>query len=129
MESMKSLASGNFSQRLAVRLKDEVGYAVEQYNQWVEKLGRSFNYIKSVMESLSHGDLTVRIDERMEGAFEEIRTSLNSSVDSLNRAIKDTTLTFTHVKESFRLSIERSAHIRKKHKNARRAYFKSKRHL
>jgi len=112
-ESMKSLASGNFSQRLAVRLKDEVGQAVEQYNQLVEKLGRSFNYIKSVMESLSRGDLTVRIDERMEGAFEEIRTSLNSSVDSLNHTIKDTTLTFNHVKESFRLSIEKFAHIRK----------------
>jgi methyl-accepting chemotaxis protein len=111
-ESMKSLASGNFSQRLAIRLKDEVGQAVEQYNQLVEKLGRSFNYIKSVMENLSRGDLTVRIDERMEGTFEEIRTSLNSSVDSLNRTIKDTTLTFNHVKESFRLSIEKFAHIR-----------------
>jgi len=111
-ESMKSLASGNFSQRLAIRLKDEVGQAVEQYNQLVEKLGRSFNYIKFVMESLSRGDLTVRIDERMEGTFEEIRTSLNSSVDSLNRTIKDTTLTFNHVKESFRLSIEKFAHIR-----------------
>jgi len=112
-ESMKNLAKGDFSQRLAVRLKDEVGQAVEQYNQLVEKLGRSFNYIKSVMESLSRGDLTVRIEENMEGTFEDIRTSLNSSVDSLNHTIKDTTLTFNHVKESFRLSIEKFAHIRK----------------
>ncbi len=111
-ESMKSLAHGDFSQKLTVRLKDEVGQTVEQYNQLVEKLGRSFNYIKSVMDSLSHGNLTVKIEEKMEGAFEELRIGLNSSVDSLNYIIRETTLTFNNVKDSFRLSIEKFSHIR-----------------
>jgi methyl-accepting chemotaxis protein len=85
---------GDFSVKMS--LQDKVGYSkriAELINQLFETTEESLNDVLAVSESLARGDLTKTIDKDYVGAFAAVKSSLNNTVENLQRLIgeiKDT---------------------------------------
>jgi methyl-accepting chemotaxis protein len=116
-ESMKSASIGDFTQKINIKLKDEVGETIERYNSLLEALNKSFGFIKTGMKKLSEGDLSFRVEEKMEGGFEEIRQSFNNSLESLSKVIGTSVSSFNKVENSLITSIDKFNGISKNTKN------------
>ena len=99
-KGMKRLLNGNFSKKINIKTNDEAGETVEEFNKFTEKINENFSYIRNVMESLSQGDLTKRIDKNLEGEFEKIAKAINSSLDSLNHLLNSIKKDFIFVSEN-----------------------------
>jgi methyl-accepting chemotaxis protein len=116
-ESMEFASIGDFTQKIDMKLKDEVGETIERYNSLLEALNKSFGFIKTGMKKLSEGDLSFRVEEKMEGGFEEIRQSFNNSLESLSKVIDSSVSSFNKVENSLITSIDKFNGISKNIKN------------
>jgi len=116
-ESMKFASIGDFTQKINIKLKDEVGETIERYNSLLEALNKSFGFIKTGMKKLSEGNLSFRVEEKMEGGFEEIRQSFNNSLESLSKVIGRSVASFNKVENSLITSIDKFSGISKNMKN------------
>ncbi|MBX0311215.1 MAG: methyl-accepting chemotaxis protein [Sulfurihydrogenibium sp.] len=116
-ESMKFASIGDFTQKINIKLKDEVGETIERYNSLLEALNKSFGFIKTGMKKLSEGNLSFRVEEKMEGGFEEIRQSFNNSLESLSKVIGSSVSSFNKVENSLITSIDKFNGISKNMKN------------
>ncbi len=100
-EEMKNALKGDFSTKIDTNLKDEAGDTAKEFNLFMEELKENFGEIKRVMDSLGSGDLTDRIQKKMDGEFEKLRNSINSGITSLSSL-------FSKIKKDF---AEVSKHI------------------
>jgi methyl-accepting chemotaxis protein len=116
-ESMKFASIGDFTHKINIKLKDEVGETIERYNSLLEALNKSFGFIKTGMKELSEGNLSFRVEEKMEGGFEEIRQSFNNSLESLSKVIGSSVSSFNKVENSLITSIDKFSGISKNMKD------------
>lgn len=77
-------AAGDFTQRLDKSGKE--GFMLklaEGMNEICDTADDGLSEVKSMIEKLSHGDLTSKMTGDFKGIFDEIKTSLNNTVDKL----------------------------------------------
>jgi len=105
--SMERASTGDFSERVETKLRDEVGRMVAGFNTLMERLNRSFGLLRSSTKRLASADLTANIAESMEGAFEDMRVSFNTALEGLRKTVSGTTTTFAQVSGDLKDAFEK----------------------
>lgn len=87
---VQAAVHGNFSVKLD--LNDKAGYTkdlAELLNQLTDTVDAAFNDTIRVTQALSNGDLSQKITKEYSGAFNEVKTSVNTTADSLARIVAE----------------------------------------
>ena len=85
---VSSVAVGDFSKKLSTENKSGFMFKLcEGINKICEVSLNSLMNIKSVLEMLSKGNLTKKIDQELYGTFNDIKTSVNNTVSELYKMI------------------------------------------
>lgn len=85
---------GDFSIRIALDGKKGFPLALSQLlNQLVESVDVAFRDTIDVAEALERGDLTRQLSRDCQGAFDQVKRSLNNTVSRLSQTIADVTAT------------------------------------
>ncbi len=87
--SVTNASHGRFSKVEDPGFKDEVGDIVRSYNRLSEDIEKNLSAIENAIQRLAQGDLSVQIEERMAGRFEELRTNINRGFEELRRTMQD----------------------------------------
>ncbi|MFG6367972.1 MAG: MCP four helix bundle domain-containing protein [Lachnospiraceae bacterium] len=82
--AVKGMAKGNMSSEIIYKSRDELGVLAENLRFVLKTLSAYISHICSRMDSLSTGDLTVRMDMDYLGEFESIKHSGNKIIKALN---------------------------------------------
>jgi len=77
--------SGDFSKRIDIHQRDDIGLAVFGFNRLLEILDSGFRDINRIMAAVSQGDLSGRITAEGGGKLES--ESINNALEMLNRTI------------------------------------------
>jgi methyl-accepting chemotaxis protein len=87
-EIMNQLAAGNFNTAVQLRPNDQSSllYTVKQA---LETASGSINDVVAVMGAVAQGDLTRKMDKPYQGAFDEMKTYVNATIDKLSQIIGD----------------------------------------
>jgi len=75
--------SSNFTIRHDVKGNDEVAQAGKAINQLMDKLDHSFTDIKIVMQAISTGDFSKRVEAPLSGDLDELKSAVNASAESV----------------------------------------------
>ncbi len=81
-------ASGDLSQRIEMKGRDEVGLTVQAFNTLMKSMHSSVSEINRVMDAVAHHDLTQRIGGEAEGDFNRLKEAINSSMQSLSEILR-----------------------------------------
>ncbi|MCY1713066.1 methyl-accepting chemotaxis protein [Caproiciproducens galactitolivorans] len=80
------LAEGDLHSEVPViRSRNEIGILADTFSKTIDILTRYIGEIAVVLDSLSHGDCTVKTEEDYKGDFVSIKDSLNATIVNLNR--------------------------------------------
>ncbi len=83
----KEIAHGNLEVDLSVKSRDEVGELADAFRLTTEQLTNYQGYIDeiaSVLQTISRGDLHIKLQRDYAGQFEKIKVSLESLLQNLN---------------------------------------------
>ncbi|SBV52088.1 methyl-accepting chemotaxis protein [Xanthomonas bromi] len=95
--AVEAAAAGDLSERIDIRGKQ--GFLLllaQQLNTLLDNNADGLSRVSALLSSLSHGDLTARMDGELQGSFATIRDDANATTDQLAgivRRIKDSSLT------------------------------------
>ena len=62
---------------------------IDSFNQVLSTMALPINETSNVMERMQKGDLTVKVEGNYSGTFEELKTSVNGTIDSLRQVIAE----------------------------------------
>ena len=62
---------------------------IDSFNQVLSTMALPINETSNVMERMQKGDLTVKVEGHYSGTFEELKTSVNGTIDSLRQVIAE----------------------------------------
>jgi|GEM_PF-1770644 len=82
-------AEGDFSRRVPIRSRDEVGKTVQAFNRLMDSLQSAFSRINTVMNDMAQGDFDSRVDVELTGDLHALKTSINTTVERLQKAISN----------------------------------------
>jgi methyl-accepting chemotaxis protein/hemoglobin-like flavoprotein len=100
-EALQQIAQGQYATRAAVTAQDEVGQLAQSFNEMGEQLETKVTKereqmaameqfmmeAKRVLEALAQGDLTDHMTSAYEGAFDQMKTSLNMAIRKLTATL------------------------------------------
>ncbi|WP_028021984.1 methyl-accepting chemotaxis protein [Enterovibrio calviensis] len=75
--------SGDFSARVAVKSKDELGQSASAFNTLMESMQAAICDIRKVMEGLAEGDFSHRIESDLKGDLLSIKQATNTSLENV----------------------------------------------
>ncbi|WP_407334094.1 methyl-accepting chemotaxis protein [Enterovibrio sp. 27052020O] len=75
--------SGDFSGRVAVKTKDELGQAANAFNTLMDSMQAAISDIRKVMEGLAEGDFSHRIETDLRGDLLSIKQATNTSLENV----------------------------------------------
>ena len=84
----------------AERFGDELDKLNEALGEIVREIGRAITTIRGVMEKVSHGDLTEKIQEEFRGDIEELKQNVNKSIGDLSSVLSDMKVSFNQIADS-----------------------------
>ena len=100
-ELISNASSGNLNKKASTDGLDEnYGGLIEKMNGLMEVVEKPLLDIMNVLNSLSEGDLTRKIESDYEGVFDEIKTSVNNTIQKLSditSKIKDSQAINRHI--------------------------------
>ncbi|MDX1352904.1 MAG: HAMP domain-containing protein, partial [Thiomicrorhabdus sp.] len=79
--------SSNFTLRHTVSGNDEISQAGQAINQLMSNLDHSFGEIQQVMQAISQGDFTQRINPPLHGDLDKLKNAVNASADSVDHTM------------------------------------------
>ncbi|MCP4757486.1 MAG: HAMP domain-containing protein [Proteobacteria bacterium] len=88
---------GDFSLRVEVKNEDEVGQTALTFNRLMDSLQVSFEGINSVMDQVAKGDLSQRITGDQKGHLEDLKSSINQSIEMLGQTMTQVVVTIDNV--------------------------------
>ncbi|BCN94254.1 hypothetical protein THMIRHAM_20390 [Thiomicrorhabdus immobilis] len=91
--------SSNFTIRHTVTGKDEISHAGHAINQLMGNLDASFGEIQKVMQAISEGDFSKRINTPLRGDLEKLKTSVNASANSVDNTMDALSKVMTGIAE------------------------------
>lgn len=81
---VEACAAGDFTNRLSLEGKEGfMRKLAEGMNQIGETANRGLDQVQEVLSSLSQGDLTHKMEGDFKGVFDDIKVSLNNTIDKL----------------------------------------------
>ena len=94
LENMKVVVNnisqnGDFSKRIPIVSKDEVGEAAEAINKMVDTLQKAISESNSVMHAVAMGDFSKRITSQQNGDLETLQIAVNQSTQSVEFSMKE----------------------------------------
>lgn len=113
--------TGDFSQRVDVKTRDEVGLALSSFNGLLEDIHLTLEKTNEVMHSVSDGDLRKRITEDLRGDLGTLKQNINSSLNALSSAlsiVSDSTVKVAAAAEQSSRVVEQVAHGSMEQKDA-----------
>ncbi|MDD1793697.1 methyl-accepting chemotaxis protein [Enterovibrio sp. ZSDZ42] len=75
--------SGDFSSRVEVKSKDELGQSASAFNTLMNSMQAAICDIKKVMEGLAEGDFSHRIESDLKGDLLSIKLATNTSLENV----------------------------------------------
>jgi len=75
--------NGDFSKRVPVESKDEIGVVAEAINDMVETLQQTISESNQVMNAVANGDFSKRIKNQAKGDLETLKVAVNESTQSV----------------------------------------------
>jgi methyl-accepting chemotaxis protein len=79
--------NGDFSQRMTITQKDEVGETATAFNGLMGSLEETISEVNSVMEAVADGDFTLEVKSEQRGDMDRLKKSINRSVEMLGNTI------------------------------------------
>lgn len=79
----------DFSSRIEVTSKDEIGQVSEQYNQVLGVLENSIDQAILVVDKLAHGELNERMNGSYSGDLEKLQQGINDSAQKIHCAMDE----------------------------------------
>ena len=79
--------SSNFTIRHPIAGKDEIAQAGLAINKLMGNLDSSFTEIQDVMQAISEGDFTKRVDSPLTGDLDKLKDSVNASASSVDNTM------------------------------------------
>ncbi|MCG8332954.1 MAG: Cache 3/Cache 2 fusion domain-containing protein [Proteobacteria bacterium] len=95
---IKELGQGIFTKRLLVGNRDEVGVIGQTMNTLVEDLQLAVTAVNDVMKGVESGDLTQQVQAELKGDLNQLKQSINSSIEILSLMISSVIKTTETVK-------------------------------
>ena len=94
LENMKKVVdsiskNGDFSKRIPVVSKDEVGEAAEAINNMIDTLQKAISESNFVMNAVANGDFSQRITGAHKGDLETLQTAVNQSTQAVEFSMKE----------------------------------------
>ena len=94
LESMNTVVknishNGDFSKRIPVESKDEIGVVAEAINEMVETLQATIAESNQVMNAVATGDFSKRIQGNSKGDLETLKTAVNNSTQSVENTMNE----------------------------------------
>ncbi|QJW98242.1 HAMP domain-containing methyl-accepting chemotaxis protein [Frigoriglobus tundricola] len=87
---LEAVAQGDFTQKLDVTTRDEVGQMAAALNTASESLGRALGETGAVMAAVAAGDFTRRVTSETRGEVRKMAEAVNVASESLGRALGET---------------------------------------
>ena len=88
MSGVKEVASGKLNIHIPDRNKDELGVLSGELNHTMENIKSYVSDISQILEEVGKGNISVGVTREYIGDFQEIKSSLNKIVMSLNHTMK-----------------------------------------
>ncbi len=79
--------TGQFDQRVEVKGMDEIGQTATAYNLLMESLQSALSEIIEVVNGLSRGDLSYRVEQDHKGDLDELGNNINQALEMLSETI------------------------------------------
>ncbi|HLK57488.1 MAG TPA: HAMP domain-containing protein, partial [Chthonomonadaceae bacterium] len=79
---------GDFSLRVPLHSRDEVGKTVQAFNSLMDTLQAAISRINAVMEGVAEGDFQQRVEGELSGDLNTLQESINTTVAGLQEAVK-----------------------------------------
>ena len=87
VEVLECVAAGDFSRRLDLNTRDEVGLMAKALNAASESLAQTIGETVTVMQATAAGDLTQRVSAESKGEVKKMADALNTSLDRVASAL------------------------------------------
>ncbi|MBU2511316.1 HAMP domain-containing protein [bacterium] len=78
---------GDFSRRVSISGKDEIGQMAMAFNQMMDALQKAFNEIDCVMTQVGNGNLTNLVTGDYKGALSNLQNGTNQSIQALRETV------------------------------------------
>lgn len=79
--------NGDFSQRVIVKNKDEIGRTSQAFNSLMDTLQNAIKNVNDVLSTVSAGNLSQKITDNHKGELNKLKNSTNNSIDILSESI------------------------------------------
>ncbi len=86
-KSFEAIGNGDFSERIDIPCKDEVGDLVCSAERMRESLLNSFTDVSRVLGAIAQGDLTEQVSAEYRGAFARLKQDVNAATERLTQLI------------------------------------------
>lgn len=83
------LKSGELSNSVDYRSKDELGESIEAFNELLSFMKKAVDESNNVVADLAQGNLSTRIQSDFSGDFLRLKNGVNDSADSIESVIKE----------------------------------------
>nr|WP_157828427.1 HAMP domain-containing protein [Enterovibrio nigricans] len=100
--------NGDFSARVAVNSKDEIGQSARAFNTLMDSMQAAIGEIRKVMEGLADGDFSIRIKSEYSGDLLLIKQATNTSLEN----IEETESIKAELEQEAKVQSEENARVR-----------------
>jgi len=80
--------TGDFTKQSGITGEDEIGQTITAVNELMESLHSAFSNVNQVMDAVARGDLSQRITGEYQGNIDDLKKSINKSLDVLCDTMK-----------------------------------------
>ncbi len=89
VEVMRDIRNNSdFTKRVDIKSKDEVGDAARVFNGLLESLEEAFDQVAQVVQSISIGDFSSRVQINASGSILDLKQGVNNTAESINTTFK-----------------------------------------
>jgi len=81
--------SGKFTQQIAIAEDNEIGSMIKGINHLSEAISQAVTEVNTVVAAIAAGDLSKRIDGNYIGDLDQLKQSVNTSVNNIAQMIKE----------------------------------------
>lgn len=85
----EEIAKGNVHTEIAYENKDEIGEVADQLKIAIDIIGKYIDEIERVMSVMAEGDFDVQVDFEFEGDFKGIKESIENSLRTVSKSMKN----------------------------------------